>query len=779
MHNYMGICILEPNGITVTAFTGNQFGDPSGTLGMPNPTMFQCNMQAPVTGIPVLAEPLAGVWVTQGPNQAVPGLLVPLHGASGSENIFSNMAFGVFTDNVSTEVSGARFENLRVTAYDNPGAGFEAGTGIRFLTSLSGTRLDYQGDQTGDVFNCHIGVEADVLGGTNSWVRVRRADMDAVDFGIRLANGTAGRLGTTTELSDNFIDHLNTGIELLLNNVLSGFSATTALIKDNQISTGTGNFGVLLVNASGSNNTVDVDVITNTLTGGADGVQLQSFSHGNVNGNVITGFQRTGISLLGGSENFVDCNTTTSTSVAVAGILTNISSDNQYRFNGTDGSQAGIQFNGINNTGGANNAVVAFNDIGSHARGLFYATNDASTGPQINQGNQWNGTYGNVSATEGAAVHFGNSAFVLGGSLYRTGNICSQLPTSIYVDPSLLITDWFLAGMNVDCSLECGVNFTEEGGEGEFAQSVAEGSFDPGGEGTYSAQKAVYGMLLDEPEMLNFPILADWKAAHETDPYGILATAELNIAQAGQLTEEQIHEWNSATQDLNHAIFVLDSLQNESSDHPDLETWRQYATSANVTIQGFEALQMEALASTATSVLNQVISVDGSEFWIENDKTVNKLVLESLMLDAQPTDAQLADALYVAVQCPDEGGSAVFRARAYYYAFTGIIVDTECETAQRNSGSNQNSMVIQDNSVLLSPNPVKDRFKLQFQHPLENEVSVSILSTTGLILQKQEINATGQMEIVLGLKNLPSGMYVCRIETTGASPIFLNFVVIN
>ncbi len=213
MNNYMGICILDPNGLTVTSFTGNQFGDPSGTLGMPNPTMFQCNMQAPAPGIPVLTEPLAGVWVTQGPNQAVPGLLLPLHGTSGSENTFSNLAFGVFTNNVSTEVTRARFENLRVTAYDNPGTGFEAGTGIRFLTAINGTRLDYQGDQAGDVFNCHIGVEADVLGGTNSWVRVRGTDMDAVDFGIRLANGMAGRLGTPTELSGNTIDHLNTGID--------------------------------------------------------------------------------------------------------------------------------------------------------------------------------------------------------------------------------------------------------------------------------------------------------------------------------------------------------------------------------------------------------------------------------------------------------------------------------------------------------------------------------------------------------------------------------------
>jgi hypothetical protein len=357
--------------------------------------------------------------------------------------------------------------------------------------------------------------------------------------------------------------------------------------------------------------------------------------------------------------------------------------------------------------------------------------------------------------------------------------VCNQLPNSIYVDPLLLITDWFLGGLNVDCSLECGVPFVGEGGENEFASLVAEGSFDPGGEGTYTAQKSVYGMLLNEPDMLEIPILADWKSANETQSFGILATAERTIAQAGQLTLEQVQLWDAALQDLNFALSMLDSLQNESPDHPDLDAWRQYAATAMSTIQEFEALQSEVLANTANSVLDQVNTVDGTEAWIENDKTVNRLVLESLMMHTQPTEAQLDEAYAVAIQCPDEGGSAVFKARALYYAFTGVRIDSECGTAQRELKNQQGMGNMPAFEALLSPNPTKDRLRLEFKHPLENKAVVSILSTAGVVMQRQEIAASGQMELVLLLKDLPAGMYVCRIEPDSTAPVFHNFVVIH
>jgi len=77
-----------------------------------------------------------------------------------------------------------------------------------------------------------------------------------------------------------------------------------------------------------------------------------------------------------------------------------------------------------------------------------------------------------------------------------------------------------------------------------------------------------------------------------------------------------------------------------------------------------------------------------------------------------------------------------------------------------------NNELIQNNQVIISPNPVSDNAKISFNSTGSRHIEISFINTTGICLKNWQFqnDQPGQVEFNLDLEDLPAGFYFCRIQ---------------
>jgi hypothetical protein len=202
-------------------------------------------------------------------------------------------------------------------------------------------------------------------------------------------------------------------------------------------------------------------------------------------------------------------------------------------------------------------------------------------------------------------------------------------------------------------------------------------------------------------------------------------------------------------------------------------------------IQGFsETLKQQAILAkfhrntSALSALALTNVLPAENVLEQNRKKVQQLYLQTLGLGiTQLTAQQLAEAEAIALQCPREGGSAVYAARALYRLNVDRVFaeDSLCLVTQERNIELKGQISLQ--GLKLTPNPAGDQFTIEgLAWEANQQAEVMLIDLNGRVcLQK----AVSFKEATIPTIDLPQGVYFCRIQSANAPPVVLKLIIVH
>ncbi len=189
-----------------------------------------------------------------------------------------------------------------------------------------------------------------------------------------------------------------------------------------------------------------------------------------------------------------------------------------------------------------------------------------------------------------------------------------------------------------------------------------------------------------------------------------------------------------------------------------------------------EALAQLFQNTEAINALSMTLPLSADNLLEQNRKAVQRLYLQTLGVGIhQLNGPQLLVAEAIALQCPLEGGSAVYAARALYRLNVDRIFfdDSLCQQSQERKEVTRNISPI--GVIRLVPNPAKEVVTIAgLLASAEKPVMVQLINTNGMLCIEHKAFAN---ELAISVASLPSGIYFCKVQPQGDKPIVLKLVI--
>jgi hypothetical protein len=144
-----------------------------------------------------------------------------------------------------------------------------------------------------------------------------------------------------------------------------------------------------------------------------------------------------------------------------------------------------------------------------------------------------------------------------------------------------------------------------------------------------------------------------------------------------------------------------------------------------------------------------------------------------------PIEQELSTILSVANQCPYAGGKAVYQARALVHLFTDSVQYND-EAVCLQSGIFRVGEENKENQTLsfsLSPNPAKEKVRVNFSLKVDEPFTIQLLDITGREIKCQSFATSAKVE--LDITALPSGMYIVRASIPDSKQLSQKLTVIR
>lgn len=456
------------------------------------------------------------------------------------------------------------------------------------------------------------------------------------------------------------------------------------------------------------------------------------------------------------------------------------SSNNRYCCNTTYNTKKGFYFLSTNS-----NTVLRTNKIYNHSELGLHLSSGAVISPQIDQWNEWLGTY----STSAKAAKNDNTTGLADSKFDVSKPFGTNwLPAAAVIDPQ---AGWFSStstlGTAKACETTgaCSTNYSDGNsssfsteGAGGTALAYITGQYANSQFGeytTWSGKRWVLREIQSNPSWLDNTTINTFKLNNQNSNLSKLNLIEDKIAAFYTPTAVQ-----KSTMEEIYATFETNSsrLQEISqllSQHPSEED------SINLMNERGGLLQSQADMMTRLGEIQRIIQLGTSPLIAEarvinssivpqneferNEKTINEIYLTTIANDITMDEAQQATVREIASLCPMIGGTAVYKARHLYgYFAVPSFDDTKiCFTAQIGGGEvgDEGGKIIKSPNpqanVLIYPNPAQDEVTILVN---QNEpVTVNIIDITGKVVMQQNFSATIQLSTV----NIPNGSYFCEI----------------
>lgn len=540
---------------------------------------------------------------------------------------------------------------------------------------------------------------------------------------------------------------------------------------------------------------VDNNRITTTqLANKYHGMVFKSCGKVNVLNNRVSD-TRTGVLVQGDGGNYFAKNSSSYTGTTFNGApdatgFRIYNSPNEYCGNSIDGhTGSGMYFEGACDL---QNSLTC-NTFGDAKNGLLLHTDGSYTtliGKQINQGNQWTGSYG-----EWGAYHASMDDAEIDMSHFEvppSDPILSNWNTGLGNGLGL---EWFTEypEISLNCSNACRLPVdadaywndpkkTEKTPEKIADNDLSTAKAELSGKGVlWMQQQRLYERLKQYPELMTGDAeLSLFYEDAELMPLGALYEVEAgidNLLGRGVEVEEQAGE-------LQHQMAGADSLLRAlqaAALPPDEKVVKiaQIQTqlrNLNNTWYGTEEWIAEQRTAEKLTVSTQNAAISTEHPCGLNEYVLNNVYLEHQLWQEAATSEDARKTLRkIADQCPITGGLSVYQARNLVLLFDPEAewTDTDCNSTQERSKEKQ----ADDLMVNIHPNPANDYLLIAVEQTNTNaQLRLDLINVYGQLIQSGELNSGNTMR--LSTAHIPAGVYYYIISSGGHSGVKKGKVVI-
>ena len=167
-----------------------------------------------------------------------------------------------------------------------------------------------------------------------------------------------------------------------------------------------------------------------------------------------------------------------------------------------------------------------------------------------------------------------------------------------------------------------------------------------------------------------------------------------------------------------------------------------------------------------------------SDVWESNEKTVNDILLNTLVKGLLPDSVQTNTLGGIAGQCPYEGGTAVFRARAILEGLTGEAFDDEVLCAEGQQGLVMPPALnsVQFTTAVVYPNPAQNAVTVRFAGKIDRGQQMALLSPLGQTLQVYDL-PEGETRFSMDISGMPQGIYYLKLFGNGQQAEIIKLVI--
>jgi rRNA-processing protein FCF1 len=433
----------------------------------------------------------------------------------------------------------------------------------------------------------------------------------------------------------------------------------------------------------------------------------------------------------------------------------------------------GIQVMDLNEGG-----VVETNSFNNYKVGLQY-TGSTMMPPMLHRGNCWdNNKFSDVDASCESSIDADNSFYKvdLPSSL---GEMACFMP--LKVEP----LGWFLSDITPEVTLTCSVLPPTGGlntGKDEWDIKVATHNYQPEKytESTvWRAEYRLYQKLLANPELVlqnsELSVFKTEKTGSNMNKLAIIESIKQDLYKLN--TDEQtqlsilIDQRDTKADKFNMAH--NDYVNNPSIGKAEINSSWVILQTKNTELESVLNAQHLVLVSQANNAqgLNSLLSTN--TIWETNHKSVNEIYLRTIVENSELNANEITQLQSIAVQCPYEGGDAVYEARSILgfmdedYDDRKIcnLEDLRPNTLERGQEISQ----LLNGSSLFYPNPVND---LLYLNSKIMGAAVSVFDNLGVLIF--EVN---NVQSPISVASLESGLYNIKIQQTGKRAIFQKIIV--
>lgn len=274
---------------------------------------------------------------------------------------------------------------------------------------------------------------------------------------------------------------------------------------------------------------------------------------------------------------------------------------------------------------------------------------------------------------------------------------------------------------------------------------------------SWKARYRLYRKILRQPNMDTIPVMADFISLYENQSEGKLAWVAEQRALLFALGESDLAQYDALRNQMDSLAGNLITLDNQMQSGTQVDSASYHnLLDSRASIETQMESFLDSVTQTQTQNIQDLIlynnNITTSLTPAANQKSVNHIALR--LLETDTLGAGDLDILrLIAAQCPQEGGDAVYEARALVHHFSGETYDNSaCEVEERDQKAVANSF----SNIRIYPNPASDALRLE---GVEAGSTLELYSMEGRLLRTLEI-----VQPVVSLHDLKSGIYLVRVK---------------
>jgi hypothetical protein len=737
------------------------------------------------------AAPFAGIDLSD--------VVVNIGEAGANANHFLNMNFGIKSFRSSMEVANSDFQNIySVTGY---------------ASKLMGTAIASVGDVTlgvpGSLFVLPINSNSNTIYKCERGVYASYSDL--VVSGCKIADVNTGVECTGNKLmrralvTENIISARKYGIRFYDN---AGAASISVIFNSITISGSTANGSTIgtaisIMEKNNSSGTI-YDISNNapiTLIDANAGIELSSIHKPTVRCNNVLqkigggqAISTIGISLnscIGAqvSNNVVKGYTTSNTSRI--GVNTDQSINSLISCNSVDSTGFGFHFTSSNLK-----TNLRGNIMRNHFEGL-HLTNTAVIDTQTFAGNRWLGSYlpwyGAVNMNAANPNDVLKSLFIVNpiDSTYSP-----RIPLNAVPPFQPNNNGWFFGQpgfTNYSCSNinPCSsVQIVYDGGDVNLMELIALDSILTSGyldESRDIAQSILFDFLMTDSALRNSS--STFTTFINSNP----------VLQSLYEVKLQYHDLRIAEDSAAILLLALDSsikvmvdtlryFNQTIIDNPSLDLSteiNQANISLNIMKAAFSTLVQQFKIRENAILLNAEFynsQINATGLPLENEETINGIQIRYDLHGKDSIASQFPSFLYIAQQCPSQGGAAVYRARFFVSLFNDSLTYDDFSVCLAQGYYKEMASTLSQASfaptIIVKPNPAMDIVEIRLENNKEKAYVLRITDLEGRI--KFHFNkAANELKTIINSNDLSPGIYFVLVDDSNGLQLSKKLIIVR